>query len=126
MISGSAICRLRWTESTSDCVPCLVFESVFHFSIRSLARSICVCCATCSNCESMRFSSLTDAYGTGVVAAAGAGATWAVAVAIRNGNTQCQPQIEQSFMRLLDLSIPIFVVFVKLYEPEFRRLARSV
>ena len=29
-------------------------------------------------------------------------------------------------MSLLDLSIPIFVVFVKLYEPEFRLMARAV
>src|SRR5580700_4116172 len=107
MISGSAFCRLRWRESTSALVLRLVFESVFHFSIRSFARSTCVACATCSNCDRIRFSWLTEAYGTAgpepagaEAAGAGEGVSCAIAMATRKGNTRKrQPKVRRSFMR---------------------------
>src|ERR1700674_5516123 len=125
MISGSAICRLRWMDSTSASVPRLVFESVFHLSIRNLARSSCVACATCSNCDSSRFNWLTEAYGTGGALADGAGedATWATAAVIRKGRIQYrQTQAGKSFMNGCSTSISIFVVFVKLA----RRAAKTI
>src|ERR1700704_3494014 len=98
-------------DSTSASVLRLVPESVFHRSMRNLARSNCVACATCSNCDSTRFNWLTEAYGTGGALAAGAGedVTCAIAAVNRKGRIQYrQPQAEQSFMRPQDIEFRSF------------------
>src|ERR1700720_814358 len=52
-------------DSTFPSACRLLPESVFHFSMRSLAKSSCAACEDCSNCESRVLSWLTDEYDTG-------------------------------------------------------------
>src|SRR5436305_9960802 len=50
---GSALVRLRCSDSELACACCLELLSAFHFSMRNFARSSAACCADWSICASM-------------------------------------------------------------------------
>src|SRR5579864_664764 len=88
MISGSAPCKLRWIESTFDRICFFEPPSVFQRSIRKCDKSSCALLALASNCVSIPFNCVTDAYETGCPACpfaadeVGAGPAWPSAPAM--------------------------------------------